>query len=77
MLGYIAVTSAVTKIALSGTEHILQVLLIKSPELLMQDKPLLIIGCNWLSKNSDNFFVGVPQLLITGLPGTFDNRYDF
>ena len=40
----------------------------------MLDKSVLIIGCKWLSKNSDTFAVGVSQLLITGLPGTFDNR---
>ena len=33
-----------------------------------------MIACNWLSDNSDTFSVGIPELLVTELPGTFNNR---
>ena len=32
------------------------------------------IGCNCLPINLDTSPFGVPQLLFTGFPGTFDNR---
>ena len=40
----------------------------------MYDQPLCIKGFKLKSTNSDDFSAGVPQLEITGLPGTLWNR---
>ena len=79
MLGYRLSTSAVIRKELSGTF----ILSIKSRESRIYDQPLCIKGFKWKSRNSDTFSVGVPQLEITGLPGTLwrrlwilGNRYD-
>ena len=74
VLGYRATTSDVTKIAPSGTLCKSFTLFIKSPESLIYDLPFYITGFRWWYKNADAFSVGVAQLDITGLPGTFAKR---
>ena len=76
ILGYKPTTSAVTKIELLGLLGLFfkfLISLMKSFESLIHDHPFCIIGFRWKSTNSDAFSVGVPQLEITGLPGTSDN----
>ena len=49
----------------------------KSPESLMYDQLLFLIGFKWWSKNSDAFSMRVAQLGITGRPGTLKSSSEF
>ena len=65
--------SAVTKIELLGKFFKFLILSMKSFESLIYDHPFCITGFQWKSTNPEVFSEGIPQLEITGLPGTSDN----
>ena len=60
--------------AFSGILPRFPIFLKKSLESLIYDQPVCMTGLRWWSRNSDTFSVCVPQLEMTGLPGTFLRR---
>ena len=70
MLEYNPTTSAVTKIAMSGIMLRFLVMFMKPSECLIYDQPFCMIDFKWWSRNSEDFYVGLPQLEIASLPGT-------